>query len=259
MEGWHAAVARPSPGSSSGKRRRPNGGVNVMPGLVSPADLRHLKDILAAYGVAGTILPDISDSMDRPALLDYEKLPAGGTTLSDIRAMSGALGSIEWGRADHVAESAGTNLSRRFGVKNIRVGLPIGIRETDAFFEALTELTGVPTPARYANERGRLVDAYVDGHKYVAGQARHRLRRGGYGHRHGGVPGRDRGQADSGRHRRHLQAISRPPWPRSPRASCPSHPRPGKAWTSTTSPSRRKPSPRTSWSATARATATPGT
>ena len=69
-----------------------------------------------------------------------------------------------------MAESAGTNLERRFGVKNIRVGLPVGIRETDAFFEALTELTGVPTPARYANERGRLVDAYVDGHKYVAGK-----------------------------------------------------------------------------------------
>ncbi|MGD9609548.1 MAG: nitrogenase component 1 [Desulfovibrionaceae bacterium] len=169
MEGWHAAVAALA-GQLVREKAPAERRINVMPGLVSPADLRHLKDILADFGVAGTILPDISDSMDRPALLDYEKLPAGGTTLSDIRAMSGALGSIEWGRADHVAESAGTNLSRRFGVKNIRVGLPVGIRETDAFFEALTELTGVPTPARYANERGRLVDAYVDGHKYVAGK-----------------------------------------------------------------------------------------
>jgi len=169
MEGWHAAVAALA-GQLVREKAPAERRVNVMPGLVSPADLRHLKDILADFGVAGTILPDISDSMDRPALLDYEKLPAGGTTLADIRAMSGALGSIEWGRADHVAESAGTNLERRFGVKNIRVGLPVGIRETDAFFEALTELTGVPTPARYANERGRLVDAYVDGHKYVAGK-----------------------------------------------------------------------------------------
>jgi nitrogenase molybdenum-iron protein NifN len=169
MEGWHAAVAALA-GQLVREKAEAHRRVNLMPGLVSPADLRHVKDILADYGVAATVLPDISDSMDRPALLDYEKLPAGGTTLNDIRAMSGALGSIEWGRAAHVVESAGANLARRFGVPNLRVGLPVGIRETDAFFAALSELTGLPTPPRYAGERGRLVDAYVDGHKYVAGK-----------------------------------------------------------------------------------------
>ena len=169
MEGWHAAVAALASQLVQVKAE-PQRRVNLMPGLVSPADLRHLKDILADFGVDATILPDISDSMDRPALLDYEKLPAGGTTLADIRAMSGSLGSIECGRADHVAESAGANLERRFGVKNLRVGIPVGIRESDAFFAALEELTGLPTPKKYQDERGRLVDAYVDGHKYVAGK-----------------------------------------------------------------------------------------
>lgn len=169
MEGWHAAVAALASQLVQDKAE-PQRRVNLMPGLVSPADLRHLKDILADFGVDATILPDISDSMDRPALLDYEKLPAGGTTLADIRAMSGSLGSIECGRADHVAESAGANLERRFGVKNLRVGIPVGIRESDAFFAALEELTGLPTPKKYQDERGRLVDAYVDGHKYVAGK-----------------------------------------------------------------------------------------
>lgn len=169
MEGWHAAVAALADQlvreKAPAERR-----VNVMPGLVSPADIRALKEILEAFGLRFTILPDISESMDRPALLDYEKLPAGGTTLADIRAMSGALGSIEWGRADHPAESAGANLERRFGVKNHQLGLPVGIRETDAFFAALRELSGRPTPEKYAAERGRLVDAYVDAHKYVAGK-----------------------------------------------------------------------------------------
>lgn len=169
MEGWHAAVAALA-GQLVTQKAEPQRRVNLMPGLVSPADLRHLKDILADFGVDATILPDISDSMDRPALLDYEKLPAGGTTLADIRAMSGSLGSIECGRASHVAESAGANLERRFGVKNLRVGIPVGIRESDAFFAALEDLTGVPTPKKYQDERGRLVDAYVDGHKYVAGK-----------------------------------------------------------------------------------------
>lgn len=169
MEGWHAAVAALA-GQLVTEKAAPERRVNLMPGLVSPADLRHLKDILADFGVTATVLPDISDSMDRPALLDYEKLPAGGTTLADIRAMSGALGSIEWGRADHVVESAGANLERRFGVPNHRLGLPIGIRETDAFFAVLEKLSGTPTPRKYLDERGRLVDAYVDGHKYVAGK-----------------------------------------------------------------------------------------
>jgi nitrogenase molybdenum-iron protein NifN len=169
MEGWHAAVAALAAQLVT-EKAEPERRVNLMPGLVSPADLRHFKDILADFGVAATVLPDISDSMDRPALLDYEKLPAGGTKLSDIRAMSGALGSIACGRAAHVAESAGANLERRFGVKNLRVGIPVGIRETDAFFAALESLTGAPTPQKYLDERGRLVDAYVDGHKYVAGK-----------------------------------------------------------------------------------------
>ena len=39
-----------------------------------------------------------------------------------------------------------------------------------AFFETLEAITGRAMPEKYAGERGRLVDAYVDGHKYVAGK-----------------------------------------------------------------------------------------
>jgi len=169
MEGWHAAVgalASQLVREKAAAHRR----INLMPGFVSPADIRYFKEILADYGLAATVLPDISDSMDRPALLDYEKLPAGGTPLADIQAMSGALGSIECERAGHVAESAGESLERRFGVKNHRLGIPIGIRETDAFFDAVNAVAGQGTPQKYLDERGRLVDAYVDGHKYVAGK-----------------------------------------------------------------------------------------
>ena len=169
MDGWQAAVAALA-GQLVREKAPTERRVNLMPGFVSPADLRYLKAILADFGLAATVLPDISDSMDRPALLDYEKIPAGGTPLGAIRAMSGSLGSIECGRTMPVVESAGANLERRFGVPNLRVGLPVGIRETDALFAALTELSGLPTPEPYRNERGRLVDAYVDAHKYVAGK-----------------------------------------------------------------------------------------
>jgi nitrogenase molybdenum-iron protein NifN len=46
--------------------------------------------------------------------------------------------------------------------------LPIGIRLTDTFTDRLTELSGRPMPHWLEAERGRLVDAYIDGHKYAA-------------------------------------------------------------------------------------------
>ena len=47
------------------------------------------------------------------------------------------------------------------------LGMPIGLRESDVFFEVLEELSGREMPEKHALERGRLIDAYVDGHKYI--------------------------------------------------------------------------------------------
>jgi nitrogenase molybdenum-iron protein NifN len=44
------------------------------------------------------------------------------------------------------------------------------VLESDRFFAALSELSGRPTPAKHTAERGRLVDSYVDAHKYVFGR-----------------------------------------------------------------------------------------
>ena len=46
----------------------------------------------------------------------------------------------------------------------------MGIGETDRFLELLTELSGNPIPEQYQRERGRLIDAYIDGHKYLFGK-----------------------------------------------------------------------------------------
>jgi len=68
------------------------------------------------------------------------------------------------------ARGASALLATRFGVRRIGLGLPIGIRATDAFFEAIRGVSGAGTPRKYQAERARLVDAYVDGHKYVYGR-----------------------------------------------------------------------------------------
>lgn len=142
--------------------------INIFPGMVSPEDLRYLKEILSAFGVKGIMLPDYSERLDGVPWTEFEKIQEGGTKLADIKKMSKAAGAIEFGRILDSQPSAGKLLKERFGMPLHSLGLPIGITESDKFFSALSEITGTDTPESIKKERGRLIDAYVDGHKYVS-------------------------------------------------------------------------------------------
>ncbi|MBA3015786.1 MAG: nitrogenase, partial [Proteobacteria bacterium] len=62
-------------------------------------------------------------------------------------------------------------LMKRFGLARHCLGLPMGIRETDAFVDVLAGMSRREAlPAWLVAERGRLVDAMVDGHKYLFGK-----------------------------------------------------------------------------------------
>ncbi|ABK16706.1 nitrogenase component 1 [Syntrophobacter fumaroxidans] len=169
MEGFHGAVrAVVEQLAGEGHAARM---LNLLPGFLSPEDLRHLKEILAAFRCAATILPDISMTLDGPALDDYPKIPGGGTPIEDIWRMGGAGATFELGRTLHGdPQSTGKLLKERFEVALHSMGVPIGLRETDTFFGALEQLTGMERSPRFAMERGRLVDSYVDAHKYLFGK-----------------------------------------------------------------------------------------
>ncbi len=141
--------------------------VNLFPGMLSPADHRHLKEILGDFGCDFTMLPDYSDTLDGGLWHEYQKIPEGGTKITDIQAMGNAAATIELGRVLAAQKSAGNVLKDRFQIPCLSVGLPIGVKETDAFFDALKGVTGKPVPARYVGERNRLLDSYADGHKYI--------------------------------------------------------------------------------------------
>ena len=96
MEGFHVAVKAVVDQLAQGGE--PTGAVNLLPGFVSPADIRYLKEILGDFGVPGIILPDISETLDGAAQLDYDKIPAGGTPLAAIKAMGASLATLEFGR-----------------------------------------------------------------------------------------------------------------------------------------------------------------
>ncbi len=142
--------------------------LNIFPGMVSPEDLRYIKEILSTFGVKGIMLPDYSERLDGAPWSEFVKIQEGGTKLADIKKMSGAAGTVEFGRVLSRQESAGKLLMDRFGIPLHSLGLPIGVTESDRFYSALEEITGIETPVAIKKERGRLIDSYVDGHKYVS-------------------------------------------------------------------------------------------
>jgi nitrogenase molybdenum-iron protein NifN len=171
MQGFHRAVLATVAGLA--QDGVPTGDpltrwINLLPGMVSPADLRHLKAIAAAFGLKAMVLPDYSETLDGGLWSEYHRIPFGGTPVEDIAACGHASASIELGRVlAQMPETAATYLEKRFGVTGHRLGLPLGIRQTDRFMQTLAAVAGTPVPACYGEERGRLLDALVDGHKYV--------------------------------------------------------------------------------------------
>ena len=144
-------------------------GVNIIPGFVSAEDIRHLKEIVSDMGIAAAVFPDYSETMDGGAWDEYQKISPGGTPVSMIRSMGSADLTIQLGGIFN-DDSPADYLESEFGVKSCKMRLPAGIEATDHFFDQLKKATGKDVPEKYAKERGRLADSYIDGHKYVFGK-----------------------------------------------------------------------------------------
>lgn len=148
--------------------------LNCFPGMLSNEDIRHLKEIFLAMSINAVILPDYCERLDGEPWFEYQIIQKGGTKVSAIRTMHKSVGSIELGRIlaakQNSKQSAGQLLSDRFGVPCMGVGFPIGVKETDRFFDALEKLTGRAVPDAFISERGRLIDSYIDCNKYLSGK-----------------------------------------------------------------------------------------
>ncbi|NTU97738.1 MAG: nitrogenase [Chlorobiaceae bacterium] len=168
IDGFHAAVRAAVKTVAEGGAEKHL--VNIFPGMISPADIRYLKEILADFGLPFVLLPDYSQTLDGGPWGEYHRIPPGGTPMSAIACTGSAAASIEFGSTLESPKSAAGYLEERFGVPRLDMAMPVGIRESDHFFELLEKLTEKPTPEKYRDERRRLVDAYADGHKYVFGK-----------------------------------------------------------------------------------------
>jgi nitrogenase molybdenum-iron protein NifN len=165
MDGFHDTVRAlvEQLGMGGEKHHR----INVFPGMVSTADLRHLKEIIADFNLAFTLLPDYSETMDGETWDKPEKLQPGGTPIADIAITGCSRATIEFGRTMEFRNTAGAVLTEKYDVSHHVIGLPVGMQETDRFFALLEMLSGRPISEIYKGQRGRLLDSYVDGHKYV--------------------------------------------------------------------------------------------
>lgn len=167
-DGFHAAVrALAEQMSCSGS---PLTQLNIFPGILSPADIRFLKEIVAAFEYRAVITPDYSETLDGGLWNEYKPIPPGGTAIAELETLGRSTASIEFGAAIAERDSAAAYLAAEYAVPKYRIPIPIGIHATDVFLQILEDLSGNETPGYIQSERARLADAYVDGHKYVFGK-----------------------------------------------------------------------------------------
>ena len=145
----------------------PNNLINIITGHLSAADTRALKALLDQCGLEYVLLPDLSQNLDGGHEENYNRLPQHGTPLSRISLMAGARMTLELAPFCPEDYSPGAHLRDAYGVPLLRMNLPVGLRDTDAFTATLEALGGT-IPASVREDRARYLDAMIDAHKYNA-------------------------------------------------------------------------------------------
>lgn len=142
-----------------------NGKVAILPGFVNPGDMREMKRLAKEMGVPYTMLPDTSGVMDSPMTGKFELYPKGGTTVEEIETLGDSSLTLAFGKA--TSEVPAEALTKKCGVPNKLLPLPIGIGRTDEYIMALQSFKKEAVPYSIEEERGQLVDILIDIHPYT--------------------------------------------------------------------------------------------
>jgi nitrogenase molybdenum-iron protein NifN len=162
QDGWAKAVATlvaqlPQQGLPRDGQR-----VNVLPGShLSPGDIEELRDLIEAFGLQATFVPDVSGSLDGHIPDDWLGTTLGGTPLTALRELGAAAQTLAIGEQMRPAAVA---LHERCGVPFTVHERLTGLTATDAFVQQLSQVSGRPVPQRLRRQRSQLVDAMLDGH-----------------------------------------------------------------------------------------------
>ncbi|QUI23710.1 nitrogenase [Vallitalea pronyensis] len=140
--------------------------LNVIVSDMSPRDVRELKRMLNLFQVDYIMLPDISDTLDASFDAQYKKIPKGGTKRKDIMDMANSKATIELGMLTDDHLSAGKYLEDHYQVPHYKCPIPIGLEGTDTLLQLVGRLYNKKIPRLLLEERGRILDAMIDSHKW---------------------------------------------------------------------------------------------
>ena len=146
------------------KSEAKSGKVNIIPGWVEPADMEEIKRIAALIGVKINMFPDTSGVLNGPLTGEYAMFPEAGSSIEDIKSSGDSVGTLalgEWCSAD-----AARLLDSKCKVPCSILDMPVGLKATDRFVDALRTVAGTSVPEEITKERGRLVDMISDMHQY---------------------------------------------------------------------------------------------
>lgn len=153
--------------ATAGKKGHPNEKINIIPGFDTyTGDYREIKRLLDLMGVKHTLLSDVSDIFDSPNTGHYKLYP-GGTPLADTMDCINSSATVALQKYSTIKTI--DYINKEWGQKTI-VTSPIGIKNTDKFFDEISKITGKPIASEITDERGRAVDAMVDSHPYMHGK-----------------------------------------------------------------------------------------
>ena len=132
------------------------------PASSSPRTWRRSSDP-GGDGNKGIVFPDTSGVVNSPLDGKFHMYPKGGATVDRSRAPETARLPCP-GRTASLA--AAKLLDTKCKVPFEILDLPIGLRATDAFVDALRKTAGTSVPESLITERGRVVDVITDMHQY---------------------------------------------------------------------------------------------
>jgi nitrogenase molybdenum-iron protein NifN len=171
QDGWSNAVTAlvdqlvkaPAPGAARDAKK-----LNVLPGChLTPGDLDELRDIIEAFGLQPTFLPDIGGSLDGHVPDDFTPTTHGGASVEDIAAMGTAAHTIAIGEQMRTAAIA---LEAKASVPYVVFDRLTGLSACDELMAHLARISGRPVPNKYRRQRSQLIDAMLDGHFSFGGK-----------------------------------------------------------------------------------------
>lgn len=149
-------------------KAKDNGKINVIPGFVNPGDMREIKELLKTMEVPYIMMPDTSGVVDTAMTGKYEMFSKGGTTVDELKETGDSIATLALGK--WASEGAANDIEKKAKVKSITLKTPIGVKATDEFLMAVSEVTGKAIPAEIEEQRGQLVDVLTDTHFHFHGK-----------------------------------------------------------------------------------------